>query len=157
MRELISRITRLEIIVAAVIAVVLLALVVIEPKILEAPFENERTLLFTFGGTVLAALALVAMLWFRVPPIARIIVLVVPFLVVNWWLISPYFVDDVVEDAFSTSISEQLGTTDDTPTTTAPPADADSETGSAVDEPSTTDDEPPPPPEPSGPVLLGAG
>ncbi len=114
-RRLIGRITRLEIIVAAVIAAVLLLLVLIEPDILEAPFENERTILFTFGGTALAAIALVGMLWLRVPPVARLIVLVVPFVLVNWWLISPYFIDETVDEAFSTSISEQLGTGDETP------------------------------------------
>ena len=57
MRELIGRITRLEIIVGALIAAVMLLLVLIEPNILEAPFENERTLLFTVGGTALAAIA----------------------------------------------------------------------------------------------------
>ena len=44
-------------------------LVLIEPNILEAPFQNERTLLFTFGGTALAAIAYVVMLRFRVPPV----------------------------------------------------------------------------------------
>ncbi|HYN32847.1 MAG TPA: hypothetical protein VES40_09490, partial [Ilumatobacteraceae bacterium] len=61
-RTLIGRITPFEIMVAALIAAVMLVLVLIEPNILEAPFENERTLLFTFGGTALAALAFVAML-----------------------------------------------------------------------------------------------
>ena len=36
----------------------MLLLVIVEPNILEAPFENERTLLFTFGGTALAAIAM---------------------------------------------------------------------------------------------------
>lgn len=52
-RALIGRVTRLEIIVGAVMAAVLLVLVLIEPEILEAPFENGQTLLFTFGGTAL--------------------------------------------------------------------------------------------------------
>ena len=125
LRRLIDRITRLEVIVAAVIAAAMLLLVLVEPAILEAPFENWRTLLFTFGGTALAAIAFLAMLRFRVPAVARLIVLVVPFAVVNWWLISPYFVDDVVDEAFSASISDQLGAADETPAapaTTAPPA-----------------------------------
>jgi hypothetical protein len=158
-RVLLGRISRIEIIVGAVIAVIMLVLVVIEPGILEAPFENERTLLFTFGGTALAAVAFGAMLWFRVPPVVRVIVLVVPFVAVNWWLISPYFVDDVVDEEFSTSISEQLAPADDGSET---PPDASSE--EAADEPVA--DEPPvpeepaadvPPPPPSEPVLLGAG
>ncbi len=111
-RTLISRITRFEYIVGALIAAVMLALVVIEPNILEAPFENERTILFTVGGTVLAAVAFAAMLWLRVPALVRVVVLVVPFVIVNWWLISPYFIDDVVDEEFSTSISAQLAAPD---------------------------------------------
>ena len=163
-RELIGRITRFEIIVAAVIAGVMLLLVLIEPNILEAPFENERTLLFTLGGTLLAAIAYVAMLWFRVPPVVRVVVLVVPFVVVNWWLISPYFIDDEVDEAFSTSISDQLVTTDESPATPetpdapAEPATPEAEDESVQEEPPTTAEpaeaEPPPP---SEPVLLGAG
>ena len=57
--SLFRSITRPEIMVAALVAVVMLVLVLIEPNILEAPFQNERTLLFTFGGTVIAALAYV--------------------------------------------------------------------------------------------------
>lgn len=107
--RLIGRISRLEIIVGAVIAAILLVLVVLEPDILEAPFENANTMLFTVGGTVLAGAALVAMLWFRVPPPVRVVVLVVPFAIVNWWLLSPYFIDDVVDEEFSTSISAAAG------------------------------------------------
>ncbi len=117
---LLSRITRLEIAVAAVVAAGLVVLVLIEPEILEAPFENSRTLLFTFGGTALAAIALIAMLWLRVPPIVRLVVLLVPFALVNWWLISPYFIDDVVDEEFSTSISDQLGTQADSSEAAAP-------------------------------------
>jgi hypothetical protein len=109
-RRLIGRITRLEVIVGAAIAVVMGTLVFIEPDILEAPFENAQTLLFTFGGTALAGANRVAMLWVRVPLVARVIVLVVPFAIVNWWLISPYFIDDTVNEGFSTSISQQLDT-----------------------------------------------
>ena len=178
--RLLGRTTRFEIVVGAVIAAVMLALVVIEPNILEAPFENEQTLLFTIGGTLLAAIAFLAMLWLRVPAMIRVIVLVVPFVIVNWWLISPYFIDDVVDEQFATSISEQLVTSDDTPA--VPPAQPDSEGAAepapapdATDTPAAetvaeaepapaeqppTADEPPAeeePPPPSGPVLLGAG
>jgi hypothetical protein len=168
-RDLVSRITRLEIIVGALIAVVMGSLVLIEPNILEAPFENARTLLFTFGGTALAAIALVAMLWFRVPPIARVILLVVPFAIVNWWLISPYFVDDTVDDGFSTSISQQLGGAGETPATTVPTEDGEESatesapptTDAPLTDPEVASEEPPatedePAPAPSGPVLLGA-
>jgi hypothetical protein len=171
-----------EIIVGAVIAAGLLLLVLVEPDILEAPFENWRTLLFTFGGTALAAIAYVVMLRFRVPAVARVVVLVVPFAIVNWWLLSPYFIDDVVDEGFSASISEQLGTADETPTTPAPAElEEDSTAGStpataAVEEEAEGSDEAAAEEEsasgettttttapattttvPSGPVLLGAG
>ncbi|NNF09494.1 MAG: hypothetical protein HKN74_04335, partial [Acidimicrobiia bacterium] len=165
-RELVGRISRVELIVGGGIAAIMGLLVLIEPDILEAPFENGQTLLFTFGGTALAGAALVTMLWLRVPPVVRLIVLVVPFAIVNWWLISPYFIDDTVDEGFSTSISQQLGAGDeqpgsgatddqtttnaDSPTTTAPPTDSEPAT------PDPADDEEPPA-EPSGPVLLGAG
>lgn len=132
-QTLIGRIERIELMVGALIAVLMLMLVVIEPNILEAPFQNERTMSFTFGGTVLAALSFVVMLWLRVPPVIRMTVLVMPFAIVNWWLISPYFSDDVVAESFSTSITQQV-----TPATAELPA----------------DEEPSPP---SGPMLLGAG
>ncbi len=162
MRWLIRRITRLEIIVGAVIAAVMLALVVIEPNILEAPFENWRTVLFTFGGTALAAIAFIVMLRLRVPPVVRLIVLVVPFALVNWWLISPYFIDEVVDEGFATSISDQLPTVDETPaapatTVASAPPDVEQESTTSFVPPATeatTETEPPPP---SGPVLLGAG
>ncbi|NNF09770.1 MAG: DM13 domain-containing protein [Acidimicrobiia bacterium] len=166
--RLIRRITRLEMIVAAVIAAIMLVLVVLEPRILEAPFENSRTLLFTVGGTILAGIALVAMLWLRVPPVVRLVVLVVPFAIVNWWLISPYFMDDVVAEDFSGSIAEQLATSDaETQTTAVPPSDDEpvtSTTAAPTDDPAATSDDDPaepteeePPPAPTGPVLLGAG
>ena len=163
-RQLIGRISRVELIVGGVIAAIMGLLVIIEPDILEAPFENAQTILFTFGGTALAGAALVVMLWLRVPPAVRLIVLVVPFAIVNWWLISPYFIDDTVDEGFSTSISQQLGgggaqpgsgatgdQTDptDSPTTTLPPTDSEPATPDPADEE--------PPAEPSGPVLLGAG
>jgi len=152
-RELLGRITRVEMVVGALIAAVMLLLVLIEPDILEAPFENERTLLFTVGGTVLAAIAYVAMLWLRVPAVVRIIVMVVPFVIVNWWLISPYFIDDVVDEEFSTSIADQLGT--------AEQAEAEPATPEAETAPPATDSDPPAAAPaasaPSEPVLLGAG
>jgi hypothetical protein len=156
LRELIGRITRLEIIVGAVIAVVMLALVLIEPDILEAPFQNERTLLFTVGGTALAAVAFGVMLWLRVPAMVRVIVLVVPFVIVNWWLISPYFVDDVVDEGFSTSISEQVASADEAPAAPAAPAapEAEEETTAASAPPATAAPTPtdPTPAEPATPA-----
>ena len=99
--------------IGAAIAAIMLLLVILEPDILEAPFENSNTILFTLGGTAIAAVAFVAMLWLRVPALIRIVVLVVPFVLVNWWLLSPYFIDDVVDEGFSTSIAQELATTDD--------------------------------------------
>ncbi|MEQ8719418.1 MAG: DM13 domain-containing protein [Acidimicrobiales bacterium] len=135
-RRLIGRITRFEILVGAVIAAFMLLLVILEPDILEAPFENERTVLFTVGGSALAAVAFVAMLWFRVPAVLRVIVLVVPFAIVNWWLLSPYFIDDVVDESFSTSIAAQLADDDETPAAPAAP-------GPETGEEPTTDPTPP--------------
>jgi hypothetical protein len=138
-RRLLARVSRLEWSIAASAAVMLLALVVVEPDILQAPFENERTILFTVGGTVIAAVALVAMLRFDVAPIVRVLVLGVPFVVVAWWLLSPFFIDDVVRDEFETSIAE-AGTTQSAPSTASD--------SSVV---------PPSPAAPAGPRLLGAG
>ncbi|MEM9131904.1 MAG: DM13 domain-containing protein [Actinomycetota bacterium] len=157
--RLIGRVARVEVVVAALVAVAAVVLVIIEPNVLEAPFENANTLIFTFGGTLLAALIFVAMLWFRVPPIIRIVVLAVPFAAVNWWLISPYFIDDVVDEEFAVTITDQ--STPAPSTTEAADATAADEDGStatidgadaaAEEEPTTTTTEP------AGPVLLGAG
>ncbi|MEM9040199.1 MAG: DM13 domain-containing protein, partial [Actinomycetota bacterium] len=129
------------------------------------------------------AIAFVIMLWLRVPPIVRVLVLVVPFAIVNWWLLSPYFIDDVVDEDFSTSIAEQAPLMDDPPAAPAEPpaepeadpsadadppaadaAEVDDSTAAEPDEEATDDQpaaaEPPPetvPPEPTGPVLLGLG
>ena len=166
-RELVGRISRLEFVLGGALALILLLLVLIEPDILEAPFENGWTLLFTFGGTALAATAFAAMLWFRVPVAVRVPVLLVPFLLVNWWLISPYFVDEVVDEGFSTSISEQLDAAEEPSATTPeevedPAADPAEPTDSAQGDQDTPAAEEPTeetqaPPQPTGPVLLGAG
>ena len=156
-QTLIGRISRLEIVIGAVIAALMALLVIIEPNILEAPFENANTILFTVGGTLIAALAFVVMLWLRVPAIVRVIVLVVPFAIVNWWLLSPYFIDDVVDEEFSTSIAAQVATADETTAepgapvattpaddATAPPTDDPDAGEPATDQPATDDvaDEP---------------
>lgn len=159
---------RVEVVAAALIAAVMLALVVIEPGILEAPFENGRTLLFTVGGTLLAALAWVAMVRFRIIPAIRVVVLLVPFVAVNWWLLSPYFVDDVVDESFAVSIvaeqpapaasaapaaSVTIAPSEPAPATVAPSATAAPTVPPAA--PAAT--VPPATTAPSGPVLLGAG
>jgi hypothetical protein len=132
-----ARISRLEWIAAAVAVVTLAVLVALEPDILEAPFASTRAIVFTFGGTIVAAVALVLMLRANVHPVVRLLVLGIPFVVVTWWLLSPYFVDDVVNDDFSTSISAQQSAPT-TPTTSAP-----STAPASV--------------APAGPVLLGTG
>jgi hypothetical protein len=146
--RLVSRISRLELIVAAGVAVVLAVLIAAEPDILEAPFENARTVAFTVGGTAAAALAFVIMLRFRVRPVVRVLVLGVPFVAVSWWLISPFFIDDVVDEEFVASIADPTASGDMTPDqpsdTPAPPV-TDQATPPASVAP------------PSGPVLLGAG
>ncbi|HYN33054.1 MAG TPA: DM13 domain-containing protein, partial [Ilumatobacteraceae bacterium] len=146
---------------AALIAAVMLVLVLIEPNILEAPFENERTLLFTFGGTALAALAFVAMLRLRVPVAIRVIVLVVPFVIVSWWLISPYFIDDVVDEDFTTSISEQVVSADGAPAVAPPPevplGDAPVTSSNPIVDDLPTQEQPPAATEPSEQVVTADG
>lgn len=154
-RALIGRITRLELIIGAAVATVMVLLVVLEPDIVEAPFENGRTVLFTVGGTGLAAAAFVAMIWLRVPAVVRVVVLLVPFALVNWWLISPYFVDDVVDETFSTSISDQLASADEPATPSTPALSAPAIGEEPTSETTRPTTEAPPPP--TGPVLLGAG
>ncbi|MGH9230204.1 MAG: DM13 domain-containing protein [Acidimicrobiales bacterium] len=157
--RLAGRITTPEWIITGAVAALMLVLVVLEPDILDAPVENARTILFTVGGTIAAALALVVMLWFKIPAIVRIVVLWVPFAIVTWWLISPFLVDEVVEEDFSTSIATQLDegedsstpdTTVDAPGTASPdPAGSeDAVEGATAEEPAA---------EPAVPVLLGAG
>lgn len=107
---LLRRVSRLELAAAAVAAVVLTVLVVLEPSILRAPFASGRAVAFTFGGTALAAVTLVVLLLLRVPPAARLVMLGVPFVAVNWWLLSPYFRDEVVDDTFEVSIAEAADT-----------------------------------------------
>ena len=147
-RRLVARVTKGEWAVVGIVAVVLLVLVLVEPDILGAPFENERTVAFTFGGTLLAAAALVVMLRFEVAPVVRVAVLVVPFAAVNWWLLSPFFVDDVVDETFATSIAAELDGRDEPATST---------TGSTAATAPAAPAEPVEATEPSGPVLLAAG
>jgi hypothetical protein len=138
---LIARVSRLELALAVIAAAVLTGLVVAEPDVLEAPFENTRTVVFTFGGTAAAAVVFVAMLLLRIHPVARVLVLGVPFVAVSWWLLSPFFIDDVVDDDFATSIADARPTD----ATTEPDADS---VGAA---PSTTGSAP------AAPRLRGAG
>jgi hypothetical protein len=150
--RLVGRITTPEWIIAGLVAALMLVLVVIEPGIVEAPIENSRTISFTVGGTVAAAVALVVMLRFNVPAILRILGLWVPFAIVSWWLISPFFLDDVVDEDFSTSIATQLDEGEVTPPGAASP-----DPGGSEDSVETAPAEEPVPPPPAAPVLLGAG
>lgn len=138
--RLLGRVTRLETAVAGAVALTLLVLIVLEPDILGTPFASARALLFTAGGTVAAGVALVAMLWFRVPAPVRLVVLLAPFAAVTWWLVSPFFLDDVVNEEFATSIADQR-------TAPEPAVDADEAPVDPVE----------PTAEPTEPSLLGAG
>jgi hypothetical protein len=71
--------SRLELAAAAFAGVVLAGLAVAEPDVLAAPFQNWRTLLFTFGGTALALVAWALLVRGGVPPAARVVVLGLPF------------------------------------------------------------------------------
>jgi hypothetical protein len=147
------RISRLEIGAAVVYAAVMLVLLAIEPDILQAPFESTRSILLTFGGAALAAVALVVMIRFGVPPVVRVLVIGIPTVLLSWWLLEPFFVDDSVDERFSTSIAAQQKRT---PTPTDPP-DAASEPAapalSAAPSPTVPATQAPP----SGPQLLGSG
>lgn len=100
-----SRISRLEWVCGAVAVVILVGLVIAEPDVVQAPLESSRALAAVAGGTILAGVALIVMLRLRVPPVARLVVLGVPLVVVSWWTISPFFTDDIVHDDFETSIA----------------------------------------------------
>ncbi|MGK2928113.1 MAG: DM13 domain-containing protein, partial [Acidimicrobiales bacterium] len=156
--RLIGRVTTAEWVVAGIVAVVMLALTLLEPDVLEAPIENTNTIVFTVGGTILAAIALVLLLRFGVPPVVRIVVLLVPFVIVNWWLLSPFFLDDVVDEEFSTSIAAQLDGSEapTTPVTTEGPGADEGSSGTEAPEAPETPDAPVDE-APAGPVLLGAG
>lgn len=154
---LLRRVTIAEWTLAAAAAAVVAALVILEPGILEAPTQNLRTAVFTFGGTALALATLLVMLRFGIPPLARILVLGVPFVAVSWWLLSPYFVDDVVDDRFETSI-EAAGTPPAPPAdTVAPPTTPPAPGATASPAPTSTTAAPATAPPPAGPVLIGVG
>ena len=137
------RISKLEIVAGGLYLLVLLVLLAIEPDILQAPFESPRAILVTFGGAALGLVALLAMIRFGVPPIVRVLVIGIPVLVVSWWLLEPFFVDDVVEEKFSTSIAEQQSSTP-APSAAATPADPATTATTAA-------------PVPAGPQLIGSG
>lgn len=140
-------ISKLELAAGGLYLAVMLVLLALEPDILQAPFESTRAILLTFGGAALAAVALMVMIRVGVPPVVRVLVIGIPTVLVSWWLLEPFFVDDVVEEKFSTSIA--AAEKEPTPTTAAPdPAAAPA--APAAPAPTT-------PPAPAGPVLLGSG
>lgn len=141
------RISRLEIGAAVLYAAVMLVLLAIEPDILQAPFESTRAILLTFGGAALAVVALVVMIRFGVPPVVRVLVIGIPTVLLSWWLLEPFFVDDVVEEKFSTSIAAQQ---EREPAPTAPPAAAAAPAAPGATVPATQ-------PAPTEPQLLGSG
>jgi len=138
----------LEIGAGALYVLVMLVLILLKPDILEAPFASPRAVLATFGGAALVLVALAVMIRLGVPPVVRVLVVGIPIVVVSWWLIEPYFVDDVVDERFSTSIAQQERSTASSPTTPAPANEAAGDPGSSA----TTA-----PPAPAGPRLVGSG
>lgn len=138
--------SRLEVVAGALCLVVLAVLVVLEPDILQAPFESPRAVLVTFGGGLLVVVAVVVMTRLRVPAVVRLLVVGIPVVLASWWLLSPFFTDDVVEEKFATSISAAKRA----PVTTTPPAPTPDSTAPSPTTPTA-------PPAPAGPQLLGSG
>jgi hypothetical protein len=79
-----------------------------------------------------------------VPQVVRVLVIGIPTVLVSWWLLEPFFSDDVVEERFSTSIAAAQREPEATTSTSAP------DPGAA---PGTLA----PPPAPAGPRLVGSG
>lgn len=78
----------------------------LEPDILGAPTQSTEATVFTIGGTLLAAIAFLVMLRLALPPALRLPLLGVPFVALNWWLLSPFFLDAVVDDEFAVTIAD---------------------------------------------------
>lgn len=138
--------SQVEIAAALLYVVVMIVLVAIEPDILQAPFESARSIVVSFGGALLAVVVLAVMIRFGIPPIVRLLVVGVPVALVSWWLLEPFFVDDVVEERFSTSIAAARMKSSAAPPTV--PATAPDATGMAM---ATA------PPAPAEPQLRGSG
>lgn len=127
----------------ALFAVVLLVLLALEPDILQAPFESPRAVVVTFGGALVAVVAMAVMIRMGVRPVVRLLVIGIPVLVVSAWLLVPFFVNERVFEEFDTSIAAEQARPS-TDATTAPDTTVDSATPTA-------------PPVPTGPQLLGSG
>lgn len=138
--------SRLEMVMGGLYVLVMLVLVALEPDILEAPFASPRAFLATFGGAALVLLAMIVMIRVGVPPVVRVLVVGIPIVVVSWWLLEPYFVDDVVEERFSTSIAEQQRSSPSNPAPTSDAAAPDPGSPATPAAPAT-----------AGPQLLGSG
>ncbi len=147
----------IEIVAASVAAVALAGLAAIEPDIVGAPLQSQEASALTFGGGALALAVLVAMVRMRVPPPIRLAVLGVPFVAVTWWLLSPFFIDETVDEEFVVSIEEAAHGQQPprtTPATTVlegaleEPASAGDDAASSIVPPTTTR---------GGPALLGSG
>jgi hypothetical protein len=139
------RLTKLEIGAAVLYVAVLLVLLALEPDILQAPFESARAVVVTFGGALLAVVALAVMIRLGVRPVVRLLVIGIPVLVVSSWLLVPFFVNERVYEEFSTSIAAEQA---------RPPAEA-SSAPDTVD--AATPTTPTAAPVPAGPQLLGSG
>jgi hypothetical protein len=136
-------ISRLEVGAAALFGAVLLVLLALEPDILQAPFESPRAVVATFGGALVAVVALAVMIRMGVRPVVRLLVIGIPVLAVSAWLLVPFFVNERVFEDFPTSISTEQA---------RPSAEA-----STVPDTSANSPTPTPTPVPAGPELLGSG
>jgi hypothetical protein len=138
-------ISRLEVGAAGVFVAVLLVLLALEPDILQAPFESPRAVVATFGGALVAVVAMAVLIRMGVRPVVRLLVVGIPVLAVSAWLLVPFFVNTRVFEDFDTSIAAEQARPS-VEASSAPAATVDSAT------PTTT-----PAPVPAGPQLLGSG
>jgi hypothetical protein len=143
-------ISRLEIGAAVLFVVVLVVLTALEPDILQAPFESPRAVVVTFGGALLAVVAMAVMVRLGVRPVVRLLVIGIPAVAVSAWLLVPFFVNERVYEDFATSIEAETARASGETTAAPDPT---------VDPATPTPEAPPPPgpPAPAGPVLLGSG
>jgi hypothetical protein len=98
--QLVDRITAPEWIIGSLVGALMLVVVVLEPDVLEAPVENARTILFTVGGRSPRRSCSLSCSGSTSPRCCASWCWWVPFAIVSWRLISPYFRDDVVDEVF---------------------------------------------------------
>jgi hypothetical protein len=135
------RVSKLEVGAAALFVAVLLVLLALEPDILQAPFESPRAVVATFGGALVAVVAMAVMIRMGVRPVVRLLVIGIPVLAVSAWLLVPFFVNTRVFEDFDTSIAAEQAR----PSAEESPV------------PDTSVDPATPTPAPAGPQLLGSG